>query len=200
MKEITNKLNYLAHLYLSGEDEQLLFGNFIADHVKGNALLQYEPGIQRGIRLHRMIDTYTDTHDVVLQGKVRLRPYVSKYAPVALDILYDHFLAVGWNDHHPLPLETYTLNTYASLDSNIMLMPEKTRHMYAYMRKDDWLSGYSQISGIDMALRGLSRRTKFESNLGNATIALREHYDEFKNEFADFFSDLKSYIYHQKMS
>ncbi len=187
-------MNYLAHLYLSGNDEQLLFGNFIADHVKGNVLQQYDTGIQKGIRLHRAIDTYTDTHDIVRLGKIRLRPYVGKYAPVALDILYDHFLAAGWNNHHPLPLETYTFNIYAALDSRIKMMPEKTRHMYAYMRRDNWLSGYAQIPGIDMALKGLSRRTKFESNLGNATIALTENYEDFKNEFNIFFEDLKLYI------
>ena len=200
MQEITNSLNYLAHIYLSGDDEQLLFGNFIADHVKGNVLDLYETGIQKGIRLHRMIDTYTDTHAIVRQGKVRLRPYVGKYAPVALDILYDHFLAAGWNDYHYLPLESFTFNTYTTLDKRVAMMPEKTKHMYAYMRRDDWLSGYAQIAGIDMALKGLSRRTKFESNLGNATVALRDHYNDFKKEFEEFFSELKLYISNQKKS
>ena len=200
MQEITNSLNYLAHIYLSGDDEQLLFGNFIADHVKGNVLDLYETGIQKGIRLHRMIDTYTDTHAIVRQGKVRLRPYVGKYAPVALDILYDHFLAAGWNDYHYLPLESFTFNTYTTLDKRVAMMPEKTKHMYTYMRRDDWLSGYAQIAGIDMALKGLSRRTKFESNLGNATVALRDHYNDFKKEFEEFFSELKLYISNQKKS
>lgn len=193
-------MNYLAHLYLSGDDEQLLFGNFIADQVKGTLLSQYEPAIQKGIRLHRLIDTYTDTHDVVMQGKIRLRPYVGKYAPVALDILYDHFLAANWTKHHPLNLDTFTFNTYQFLDTQILLMPDRTQKMYAYMRRDNWLLGYANVSGIERALIGMSQRTKFESNLGNAATALNDHYDSFKNEFAVFFEELKLYIKQVKIS
>ena len=190
-------MNYLAHLYLSGDDESLLFGNFIADHVKGSSLNLYDTSIQKGIRLHRLIDTFTDTHAIVKPGKVRLRPYVGKYAPVALDILFDHFLAANWETYHPLNLEIYTFNVYKLLDTKIALMPERTKRMYAYMRRDNWLLGYAEVNGIERALIGLSRRTAFESNLGNAANALTEHYDEFKNEFETFFVDLKLYTKQQ---
>ena len=187
-------MNYLAHLYLSGDDESLLFGNFIADHVKGSSLGLYEESIQKGIRLHRMIDNFTDTHEVVMSGKIRLMPYVGKYAPVALDILYDHFLAVNWLTYHPLDLETYTKNIYRMLDKLNNLMPEKTKHMYFYMKRDNWLLEYAQVKGIERALKGLSKRTAFESNLGNAAVALTAHYDDFKKEFELFFIDLKLFV------
>ena len=187
-------MNYLAHLYLSGNDESLLFGNFIADHVKGSFLNQYEPSVQKGIRLHRLIDSYTDQHPVVLLGKIRLRPYVGKYAPVALDILYDHFLAVNWADHHPVSLSLFTTTVFELLDKKLLQMPEKTQLMYGYMRRDNWLVGYAEVKGIERALIGLSRRTKFESNLGNAAVALTDHYVIFEKEFTVFFEELKLYI------
>ena len=180
-------------MYLSGGDESLLLGNFIADHVKGSLLTKYNPMVQNGIRLHRLIDSYTDQHSVVLLGKIRLRPYVGKYAPVALDILYDHFLAVNWTDHHPMTLADYTTTIFQSLDKRITLMPEKAQQMYGYMRKDNWLAGYAEVKGIERALIGLSHRTKFKSNLEQAAVALTDHYDIFEKEFTIFFEDLKIY-------
>jgi len=45
-------MNYLAHLYLSGSNEHVLVGNFIADSVKGSKHKDYPYDIQRGILLH----------------------------------------------------------------------------------------------------------------------------------------------------
>ena len=66
-------MNFLSHLYLSGESEGLLIGNFIADSLKGSAFNTFSPEIQKGILLHRKIDTYTDSHPIVDESKKRLR-------------------------------------------------------------------------------------------------------------------------------
>jgi acyl carrier protein phosphodiesterase len=186
-------MNYLAHLYLSGEDENLIFGNFIADHVKGKDFHLFSDNIKKGIILHRQIDQFTDTHPVVNAGKRRLYEYVGKYAPVALDIIYDHYLAKFWDKYHPLSLLDFTMNSYAVLDTMKESMPRKALHMYNYMKKDNWLTGYAAIEGIAMALQGLSRRTKFESNLENAIKALKKYYGEYNFEFEIFFTELKKF-------
>ena len=85
-------MNYLAHLYLSGNDDELKLGNFIGDSVRGSDLSMYPPRVQDGIILHRGIDRYTDSHHVVMKSKLRLRPKYHKYAPVIVDMFYDHFL------------------------------------------------------------------------------------------------------------
>ena len=92
-------MNFLAHLFLSGEPGELMVGNFIADSVKGNAMNDFSEGIQKGIILHRAIDTFTDSHNEMQKSKERLRPRYKKYAPVITDIFYDHFLAVNWQDY-----------------------------------------------------------------------------------------------------
>ena len=104
-------MNYLAHLLLSGTNEELMLGNFIADHVKGSSINSYSPEVQRGIVIHRMIDHFTDQHEVTALGKMRLRPYVNKYAPVALDVIYDHYLARNWELYHQEKLSTFLDNT-----------------------------------------------------------------------------------------
>ena len=93
-------MNFLAHLYLSGNDPLVRLGNFIGDFVKGRDLAdRYEPAIVKGIELHRAIDEFTDQHAIVKQSKMRLRPKYRHYAPVIVDIFYDHFLAAGWDNH-----------------------------------------------------------------------------------------------------
>ena len=101
-------MNFLAHLYLSGDNEQIIVGNFIGDFVKGrNALQTFDPTIALGIELHRAIDQFTDTHPVVRSSKDRLRPKYRHYAGVIVDIFYDHFLARKWNDYHKTPLPEF---------------------------------------------------------------------------------------------
>ena len=72
-------MNFLAHIFLSGKDENLTIGNFIADSVKGKKYLKYPAGIQKGIILHRAIDSYTDTHPVVRKSTSRLFKTYSHY-------------------------------------------------------------------------------------------------------------------------
>ncbi len=99
-------MNFLAHLYLSGNDEQLMIGNFIADSVKGSSYKNFPDGIKRGILLHRAIDFYSDNHSVFLKSVERLRPNYHKYAGVIVDIFFDHFLAKNWKEYSENPYRT----------------------------------------------------------------------------------------------
>src|SRR5436190_842749 len=93
--DLTYMMNFLAHLYLSGDDADVMTGNFIGDFVRGRNLAeQFGEKIARGIELHRAIDAFTDHHSVVKQSKTRLRPKYGHYSGVIVDIFYDHFLAL----------------------------------------------------------------------------------------------------------
>lgn len=186
-------MNYLAHLLLSGKNEEILFGNFIADHIKGKQLLQLPANVQKGVILHRNIDDFTDHHPITDVSKERLRPFVSKYAPVALDIIYDHYLARNWSLYHPRPLKDFLHDTYLFLDSRRNEMPERLRYMYGYMRKEDWLGNYQYPEGIQRTLNGLSRRTSFPSHLEKAFDTMMEYYEDFGKEFAAFFPELQKH-------
>lgn len=187
-------MNYLAHAFLSGSDGDLLIGNFIADHVKGAAMSRYPGAVQRGILLHRMIDAFTDSHPVVEECKAVLRPRFRKYAPVVSDIYFDHFLARDWHLYHHLDLPVYAEGCYTHLRSHEHLLPERTVFMLGHMEKHDWLTGYSTLHGIGMALTGMSRRARFESGMEHAREFLEEKYPFFDSGFADFFPDLQHYV------
>lgn len=185
-------MNYLAHAYLSGTDGDLLIGNFIADHVKGSAVNRFPETVQQGIRLHRMIDAFTDAHPVVEECKAVLRPHFRKYAPVVSDIYFDHFLARDWDRYHQLKLPLYAEGCYTHLRRHEQLLPERTVFMLGYMQKQDWLTGYATLQGIGRALMGMSRRARFESGMEHAQEFLEENYGFFDSVFERFFPELQA--------
>jgi len=170
-----------------------MIGNFIGDFVKGKQVDGYQAEIQQGILLHREIDYFTDRHPVVHQSKDKLRKKYRHYAGVIVDIFYDHFLAKNWGEFHETKLKTYVHEAYKILNSHQSILPAKVKYMLPFMIKDDWLVNYSRIEGIARVLKGLSRRTKFDSKMDQAPEDLKNYYDEFEQEFLDFFPQLISH-------
>ncbi|MEG9326600.1 Acyl carrier protein phosphodiesterase [Salinimicrobium catena] len=186
-------MNFLAHIYLSGKDEELTVGNFIADSIKGRKYLDYPPGIQKGILLHRAIDTYTDAHPVVRKSAGRLYKNYSHYSPVIVDIFYDHFLASNWSYYSDRPLEDFIADFYLLLKKRFSILPSAVQQFYPYMVEDNWLLSYASIEGIKRILYQMNRRTKGRSKMDEAVKELKEHYSEFETDFRTFFPDLQEY-------
>ncbi|WP_432411040.1 ACP phosphodiesterase [Rasiella sp. SM2506] len=183
-------MNFLAHIYLSGEDEGITIGNFIADGIKGKRYQKFPPKIIKGILLHRFIDSYTDSHPTVRQSTARLHKNYSHYSGVIVDILYDHFLAKNWNKYHPQPLATYVDNFYEMLRANFEILPTRIQRMLPHMMSDNWLLSYASIDGISNILTQMNHRTKNQSKMNFAVRELEEFYTEFETEFTSFFAEL----------
>ncbi|MFW5974741.1 MAG: ACP phosphodiesterase [Bacteroidota bacterium] len=192
-------MNYLAHLYLSGNDNELKIGNFIADHVKGKMFYTYPDGIQRGILLHRKIDAFTDNHPLVKQGISRLRYSHGKYAGVVIDMYYDHFLAANWQGFSTEKLQDFTSKAYVLLMRNFFKLPPRTRILLPFILKNDWLASYRDLNFLARAFKGMSRRTPFESNLSNAVEDLVADYQQYKNDFETFFPEMQSFVETERM-
>jgi acyl carrier protein phosphodiesterase len=187
-------MNFLAHLYLSGNNESLMIGNFVADSVKGSAYEKFTAGIKKGILLHRAIDFYSDNHPVFLKSVERLRPNYKKYAGVIVDIYYDHYLAKNWKDYCDKPLEQYVSEVHALMLKNILLMPEKSVMFLNYAIQTNRLVSYATLKGIGEVLEGMSQRTTFKSNMELAVNDLQKNYTEFEKEFKMFFPEVKEFV------
>lgn len=185
-------MNFLGHLLVSGNDPLVITGNFMADAVKGRDLSRFPEAVQRGIRMHRSIDSFTDQHPTTLQGRERLRDHCGKFAGVALDIFYDHCIASTWAEEQPLP--SFAQRMYALLDAHQHLMPERTQRMLPYMMRGDWLTGYATLDGIGNALRGLAHRVPNGSVLIGAERVLAAHHDEYIGECSAFLRDLRTHL------
>ena len=183
-------MNYLAHLHLSNHDPMLTIGNMIADFIKRNQVEIYSPSVQRGIQLHRLIDSYTDQHPIVRKGTKRLRSTQGKYAPVVIDILYDHLLAKNWEKYSKIPLSKFAEQQYLLLKENLKILPRKLQKNLPKMIKGNWLEGYGEEAGIRYTLERMDERTKFPSSFVTAYDTLIEHYPLFEEEFNLFYPEL----------
>ena len=190
-------MNFLSHLFLSGDSEGLIIGNFIADSVKGSDYKKYNPEIQQGILLHRQIDTYTDTHPIVEKSKERLRTNYHKYAGVIVDVYYDHYLAVNWQQYSSEKLSDYTQRIYSLIEKNRDVLPLKSAQFTKYMVHYNILEAYAQLDGIERVMKGMAQRATFESNMENSVNDLKKHYDLFGNEFREFFPELQQFVNEQ---
>lgn len=191
---LSSSMNFLAHLYLSADNPEIQLGNFIGDFVRGRDLSsRFSKNIVRGIELHRTIDEFTDRHPIVKQSKDRLRPKYRHYAPVIVDIFYDHFLAVNWSLYHSQLLPDFADSCYDYLQKNIDVLPEQAKWMLPHMVRCNWLVNYGKIEGIQQALSGMTRRSKFDSKMNESTVELIEFYADFNNEFKLFFPELEQH-------
>jgi acyl carrier protein phosphodiesterase len=187
-------MNYLAHLYLAGNDPDLIVGNFIADGVKGRQIEQFSDGIVKGIRMHRQIDMFTDAHPIIERGKEALRPKFRKFAGVVMDVFGDHFLARNWIDYSAVDLRDFTEQMYSMLHEHKDVFPERSRYTLHYMSMQDWLYNYQHIEGVKRALSGLARRSSFPSGMENAHKELERHYLFFQSIFHEFLPDLIKFV------
>lgn len=183
-------MNFLAHIYLSGDNDLIKIGNFMADGIRGKQYENYPLEIQKGIILHRAIDTFTDAHPIFRQSTKRLHNNYHHYAGVIVDILYDHFLAKNWNKYSDEKLEDFVEQFYKSLHDNNNVLSERAIRIMPILIEENWLVSYLTIDGIKHILTQMDRRTKNQSKMQFATQELLEFYTEFEDEFTQFFNEL----------
>ena len=194
-------MNFLAHLLLSGSPattpdyEDLVIGNFAAEAVRGRAALEAYPAtVQRGIRLHRFIDSFTDAHPVVRRTTARLRAAgLGKWAGVVSDVGFDHLLARDFAHYHPEELlPQFAQRQYQLLHQRRHELPERLREMLHYMRQHDWLTGYAHPEGLHRALMGLSRRVPAAAVLATGAAAFLAELPAYEADFAEFWPELRA--------
>ena len=188
-------MNFLAHIYLSGNNDLMKIGNFMADGIHGKHFENFPIDVQKGIILHRSIDTFTDAHHIFRQSTKRLHANYHHYSGVIVDVFYDHFLAKNWSKYSDEKLEDYVARFYQSLKDNYEILSLKTQTIMPYMLEHNWLVSYRTIEGIEAILTKMDRRIQRESNMRLSITELRNFYSEFENEFTLFFEEL---IVHSK--
>ncbi|MVM37006.1 DUF479 domain-containing protein [Spirosoma sp. HMF3257] len=186
-------MNILAHAYLSDRHPGLLIGNFIGDFIKGDPTgdrHHLTPDEVAGVRLHRAIDTFTDAHPAVAAVRDLLHPRCHKYAGAAVDIFFDHFLALNFQSLTGEWLPNFVSDFYQTLQGNRDRLPATAARMADYMIQQDWLTNYQFIDGIDRSLKGVSRRTAYPSGLDTAIEDLERYYKVIAGHFTYFWPAL----------
>ncbi|MGV7106404.1 acyl carrier protein phosphodiesterase [Flavobacterium sp. U410] len=183
-------MNYLAHIYLSGDDDLVKIGNFMADGIKGHEYEKFPTAIQKGILLHRQIDYFTDFHPVYRHSKHLLHKTYGHYSGVIMDMYYDHLLAVNWSTYSDIPLNEYIKAFYAILEEYFDWLTPKMQRMVPKMIEHNWLGSYATIEGMEKILYQMDSRTQFRSKMQFATKELKLHFSVFENDFNTFFQEI----------
>jgi len=187
-------MNYLAHAYLSFQQPEILAGNMISDYIKGKKQFDYPLPVQKGIKLHRAIDHFTDTHKTTQELKSFFRPQYRLYSGAFADVVYDHFLANDLNefssDH---ALKVFAEDTYHNLEPYFPLFPAYFQKMFPYMVAHNWLYNYRYKWAIEKSFNGLVRRAAYLSESQIAFELFNEHYDAMQTCYEAFFPDLKKF-------
>ena len=187
-------MNYLAHLFLAADNAESLIGNLAGDFVKGRISDTLPPGIAAGIRNHRCVDAFTDSHPSVAAFRRVLIPEHGHYSRVIADVFFDHFLAVDFNRYSAESLDAFLTRVYATIDPHLDALPGSLRAVYPRMRDEGWLASYRSIDGIGMALFGISRRLSRRPELASATHFLTDPRTrpELERLFHELFPDVIS--------
>ncbi len=187
-------MNYLAHAYLSFDEREILTGNIISDFVKGKTKYNYPEGIQKGIQLHRSIDTFTDNHPATAKAKSLFRPRYRLYSGAFVDVAYDHFLAcdadqfISYGD-----LESFSHHVYASLEKYFDVMPQRFQFIFPHMKAHNWLYNYRLKEGIRKSFAGLAWRAVYLTESEIAFEIFNQYYNDLKDCYDEFFPDLKKF-------
>jgi acyl carrier protein phosphodiesterase len=184
-------MNFLAHIYLSGENDHIKIGNFMADGIHGKNFDEFPADVQKGIRLHREIDSYTDFHPIFRQSKHRLHQRYGHYSGVIMDIFYDHFLAKNFSKYSAESLEDFSRVFYKLLDDNFTILTPRFQKILPVLKKENWLVMYATIDGITHILYNMDRRTRLRSKMQFSVEELDLFYTDFENEFTLFFEEMR---------
>ncbi len=182
-------MNYLAHLHLGGAQPAELLGSLYGDFVKGPLQGRWPAQIEDGIRLHRQIDAFTDSHPLVLQAKARFPAERRRYAGILLDLFFDHCLATNWPDYSSEPLEQFTLRVYRVLQNEPQL-PGKLALIAPRMAAQDWLGSYREFAVLEQVLAGMSRRLSRPEGLAGGLEELQQLYAPLQDDFRAFYPQL----------
>ena len=188
-------MNFLAHLYLAGEDEDLIVGQMLGDFLEPGWRRTAAPGVQRGVRQHQEVDRFTDLHPVFKRSRSRLPAELRRYAGIVVDIYYDHLLANHWPQFHAqLSLEEFARSRYEVLQRREHHLTSKLRRVLPSIVRNDWLTRYREFAGIERALQGVSRRLRRGNPIAESGAALRDEHDGLAEDFLEFFPELTSYV------
>jgi acyl carrier protein phosphodiesterase len=192
-------MNFLAHLYLAGDDEGLIVGNLLGDFVKGRLQGDYPAAIERGIALHRRIDSFSGLNHHFLKSKKRIDLSFGHYRGVMVDLFYDHFLARNWGNFSDRELYRFLIGIRRVVEKKQGLLPDRLSRFIPYIF-DELLPSYSEIEGIGRALGRMSARSVRQNRLGEGANELKIHYEGLLEDFHLFFPELCGFVREWKES
>lgn len=184
-------MNHLAHVFLAPDSPEARVGSILGDFTRGVDLSTLPDPVKQGVRHHRAVDSFTDQHPDVLASKQVFSRQRRRFAGVALDILYDHFLLKHWDRFSEIEQEAFIRGIYNELQQKEHLMPEKMARVTRMMVWNDWFGAYQDLENIGKALDRVAGRIRFRNDFAGMITEIRANQEELEQKFLSFFRDLQ---------
>ena len=123
-----------------------------------------------------------------------ISPGRGRYAGILVDIFFDHFLTLKWNDYSDTDFNFFIDNTYQILLKYQDIYPLKAKKLIPRIVQKDWLRKYGDFDGLTLVFEKMSLRVKRENPLKGSEEELRENYSEIEENFNVFFPELIKYV------
>ncbi|WP_068718287.1 acyl carrier protein phosphodiesterase [Vibrio tritonius] len=181
-------MNYLAHLHIAEHSQSNLLGNLLGDFVKGAPHGRYSDEVVQGILLHRWVDAYTDRHDIIKQAKALFPKPLQRFAPIALDMFWDHCLASRWNEFSALDLTEFVAHAKQQVKHSYEPdLPAQYLRMTDRMWSGRWLESYQDFDNIEFALKRIATRSERIAPVALCSQSLLANYAALQTLFTDFY-------------
>ncbi len=184
-------MNHLAHLFLSGDQPEIIVGNFITDMLSPKEQKKVQGLYQIGIQLHLYIDQTIDHHPVYKKSIDLIKGRQGRYAPVVADIYYDYLLSHHWNEYSDHTYHTFKEKMYDVLKNHLPPdISEKIPERIGTMVERDFLSSYQSNDHIQSTFGFLAKRAKFSHRFDLAHQDYHEMFNDLKLHFHEIFPQM----------
>lgn len=186
-------MNFLAHFHLAWPDPGLVAGGLEGDYYKGPLRGDLPGDIERGVRLHRAIDAYTDAHPVSLQLRSAFPEELRRYAGILIDLSFDHFLSVHWSRFSNVSLDQFNQQVYRTLADHQQDLSAGSQRMLASLVEYDILGLYVDWSAIPASAERIGRRFRRDNPFLGISDALEGERERLEDGFLSFYPDLQAF-------
>ncbi len=183
-------MNFLAHFHLAWPGEGLLAGALEGDFHKGPIGPHFAPDLAQGIRLHRAIDAFTDSHPQIVALRKQFPASLRRYAGILIDLSFDHYLSLYWDRYSELELRAFTAGVHLALENRSMQLSSGSLKMLQALRKHDLLNRYHDWGLVTASAQRVGERFKRGNPLLDVERGLNPIKEDLEQAFSAFYPDL----------
>lgn len=187
-------MNYIAHIFIAQHTQTSKLGNFLGDFIRGSDLSHLPVHIQAGIKLHRAIDTYTDSHPQIKALKTQFPKDLRRMSGVIIDMYFDHLLLSHWPSGTSYQPEELFSQFYQELSNFELPHNAHFTHQKSRLIQHQWLAEYRNEQTCFNAFFAIEKRLNGKILFAErARHFLTEHSEQMQSAFTSFFPELLAF-------
>lgn len=183
-------MNYIAHIHIGAHTQTSLLGNFLGDFVKGSQLTHLPCELEQGVRLHRSVDVFTDSHPIIVETKKLFPRDIRRMAGVILDIYFDYLLMNTWPQYSNTDFNTVFEEFYLQLEQFSLPNNPYFCKLAEHLTTHQWLDKYINVETCSRAFLSIEKRLQNKILFAdNALLFLQQNSELLESRFHQFYPE-----------